>query len=166
MTITALQTDRLTLTPIESSMLAELHTLFTSPSVRRYLLDDEIVEPDWVEDVITTSQQQFEEGGYGLWAIQQTGKSTIIGVCGYFIFSQLQLLYALLPAYWGKGYATEAARAVISYGFEQVGMTEIVAAADKPNATSFDVMERLGMTYWKTEETIVYYRLRSGRVFP
>ena len=44
-------------------------------------------------------------------------------------------------------------------------MTEIVVAADAPNTASFGVMQRLGMSYWKTEEGIPYYRLRHGRVF-
>lgn len=163
--MTTLQTTRLTLIPVEPSMLTELHDLFTNASVWRYLMDDRIVGSDWVEDVITTSQRQFEEAGYGLWAIRRTGDSVIIGICGYVVLDQLQLLYALLPDYWGQGIATEAARAVVDYGFGEAGMTEIVAAADAPNTASFGVMLRLGMSYWKTEEGIPYYRLRHGRVF-
>lgn len=163
--MTILQTIRLTLTPVEPSMLAELHDLFTDVSVRRYLLDDKIVEPDWAADVITTSQRQFEETNYGLWAIRQTGDSVIIGTCGYVVFDQLQLLYALLPDYQRQGIATEAARAVVDYGFQEAGMTEIVAVADAPNTASFGVMKRLGMSYWKTGDAMLYYRLRHGRVF-
>lgn len=163
--MTALQTDRLTLTPVEPSMLAELHHLFTNASVRRYLMDDKIVEPDWVEDVIATSRRQFGETNYGLWAVRQMGRPAIVGICGYAVFGQLQLLYALLPTYCGRGFAAEAARAVVDYGFEEAGMTEIVAAADAPNIASFGVMKRLGMAYWKTEDDSLYYRLRCGRVF-
>lgn len=164
LTITALQTARLTLTPVEPSMLTALHNLFINPSVRRYLLNDKVVGPDWVEDIITTSQRQFDETGYGLWAIQKTGHSALIGICGYAVFEQLQLLYALLPEYRGLGIATEAARAVVNYGFHEAGLTEIVAAADVPNMASFGVMKRLGMTYWKTDNDLLSYQLRIGHV--
>ena len=48
-------------------------------------MDDRIVGSDWVEDVITTSQRQFDEAGYGLWAIRRTGMPAIIGICGYVV---------------------------------------------------------------------------------
>lgn len=154
-----LQTDRLTLTPVEPSMLAELRDLFANPAVRRYLLDDQIVDEDWVADVIATSQQQFIESGYGLWVIQRIGYRPIMGVCGYFTFERLQLLYALLPDYWEQGFATESARAVVDYGFRRGAMTEIIAAADMLNTNSFWVMRRLGMTPWKIVKGVLYYRL-------
>ncbi|AQG80478.1 hypothetical protein AWR27_14795 [Spirosoma montaniterrae] len=144
-------------------MLAELHDLFTNPSVRRYLLDDQCVAPEWTADVIATSQQQFVESNYGLWAVQQAGYRPIIGVCGYFTFDQLQLLYALLPNYWGQGFATEAARAVIDYGFHRTNLTEIVAAADLLNTASFGVMERLGMTYQQAKGGVIYYQLPKSQ---
>ena len=154
------QTDRLTLIPVQPAMLTELHSLFTDASVRRYLLDDALVEPDWVTGVITASQNQFADNNYGLWAVYLTGQTPIIGVCGYIVLAELQLIYALLPAYWGQGYATEASRVVVDYGFQKAGMAEIIAAADEPNLNSFGVMQRLGMTYWKTEDGIAYYRLQ------
>lgn len=159
---TVLHTPRLTLTPLEPSMLPELHDLFTNPTVRRYLLDNRVVDVSWVADVVASSRQQFTESGYGLWAVQRAGYQPLIGVCGYAVLGRLQLLYALLPTYQGQGIATEAARAVVDYGFGQAGLTEIVAAADAPNLPSFGVMERLGMTYWKTENGVVYYQQRSG----
>lgn len=159
MTTTALQTARLRLTPVEPGERRELHALFTDPAVRQYLMDDQVVGIDWVDAVITTSQRQFDEAGYGLWAVRLPDEPSIIGVGGFVVLHQLQLLYALLPAYWGRGYATEASRVVIDYGFREAGLTEIVAAADVPNRASFGVMERLGMTYWKDEAGLPYYRL-------
>lgn len=159
-----MQTARLTLTPVEPSMLAELHNLFTNPAVRRYLLDDDIVDVNWVADGIATSQQQFLQTNYGLWTVQRAGYRPILGVCGYFMFNQMQLLYALRPEYWRQGFATEAARAVVDYGFYRAGLTEIVAAADLLNVASFDVMTRLDMTYWKAEKGLIYFRLRNERL--
>ena len=56
------------------------------------------------------------------------------------------MLYGLLPGFWGRGLATEAAAAVLRFGFEQVGLEEIFAGADSGNAASVRCMERLGMS--------------------
>lgn len=104
----------------------------------------------------------FQNLGYGLWAVRETDQRPIIGFCGYwrfeFLTPPLQLIYGLLPSWWGLGLATEAARAMIDYGFQTVGFTEIVAATDAPNRESVRVMERLGMIYWKTDDTTIFYR--------
>jgi [ribosomal protein S5]-alanine N-acetyltransferase len=158
-----LQTERLTLRPVSADLLPELHQIFIDPLIRRYLLDDEEVSVDWTVNAVEASQTSFENNRYGLWVLQLKNTHSPIGFCGYWRFDQLsyplQLLYGVLPAYWGWGLATEAARAVISYGFEQIGFPEIVAAADIPNTASFEVMKRLGMSYWKREGLIDYYKL-------
>ncbi len=157
-----LQTDRLTLTPFCDPDQPELHALFTDPDVRRYLLDDIVVEETWTARVVDQSGVMFRNLGYGLWAVRETGHRPIIGFCGYWRFEDLpyplQLIYGLLPAWWGRGLATEAARAGLDYGFGPVGFTDIIAATDVPNRASVRVMERLGMVYLETEKAIVYYR--------
>ncbi len=158
-----LQTDRLTLMPFAVADLPELHAVFTNPDVRRYLLDDLIVDEVWTADVVDRSLAMFHNLGYGLWAVRQTGQLPIIGFCGYWRFEHLpyplQLIYGLLPAWWGRGLATEAARAGLDYGFETARFTEIIAATDKPNRASIRVMERLGMRSLESDDTILYYRL-------
>lgn len=163
MTSFTLQTDRLTLTPFADKDLPQLHALFTDPDVRRYLLDDLIVEETWTADVVDKSATMFRDLGYGLWAVRETRQRPIIGFCGYWRFEHLphplQLIYGLLPTWWGRGLATEAARTMLNYGFETVGFTEIIAATDVPNQASVRVMERLGMAHLKTADATVYYRL-------
>jgi ribosomal-protein-alanine N-acetyltransferase len=154
-----LTTNRLALRPVDPTLRDGLHALFADPAVRRYLLDDQLIDLDWIDEVIATSQRQFAENRYGLWAVYLRNSPVLIGACGYAVFDQLQLLYALRPAYWKQGFATEAARAVVGYGFQEAGLTEIVAAADLPNTASFGVMERLGMKPWKTGNDLAHYRL-------
>ena len=158
-----IQTSRLNLVPFMPEMFNELHELFTHPSVRKYLLDDMVVEPQWVHDAISTSQKTFGDDGYGLWAIRIKGINSIIGFSGFWRFEHLpyplHLNYALLPSSWGKGFATEAAKAVMDYAFNQLGFAEIVAAADIPNKASFGVMSRLGMHFWMAESGVNYFRL-------
>ena len=162
MTSFTLQTDRLTLTPFAEADLPDLHALFTDPDVRRYLLDELVVEETWTADVVGRSVAMFQNLGYGLWAVRETGQRPIIGFCGYWRFEHLkhplQLIYGLLPVWWGRGLATEAARAGLNYGFDTVGFTEIIAATDPPNQASVRVMERLGMVHLTTDDATVYYR--------
>ena len=56
-------------------------------------------------------------------------------------------MYGLAPAFWGRGLATEAARAVLAHGFGTVGLARVIAATDVPNTASTRVMERLGMRF-------------------
>jgi ribosomal-protein-alanine N-acetyltransferase len=79
----------------------------------------------------------------------------------------LELYYGLDPAHWGRGYATEASRAVLRYGFDVLGLDAIPIRTDGPNAASVAVMERLGARYVRTDPggafgTTIVYVARRG----
>ncbi len=57
------------------------------------------------------------------------------------------MLYGLAPEWWGRGLATEAGRAVLTYAFAQLRCPRVTAAADVPNLPSVSVLERLGMRF-------------------
>jgi ribosomal-protein-alanine N-acetyltransferase len=61
----------------------------------------------------------------------------------------VQLIYGLDCKYWGKGLATEMGRAMLEYGFQQLGFATISSCTDPPNRASIAVLERLGMTVEK-----------------
>lgn len=146
-------TRRLRLRPLEPADRDALHDLWTTPEVRRYLFDDEIVSRERVALEIEGSGTTFARSGWGLWAVlPREDPSPLIGFCGYREFydpPQVQLLYGLDPRWWGRGLATEAARAMIRYGFEELGMERIVAATDAPHQASVRVMERCGLRFEK-----------------
>ena len=169
MPIAVIETARLQMRPFALGDLDDLHRLFTDPGVRRYLLDDQVVGREWVEEEIAGSLGRFEMHDGGLWSVSLKGDGALAGFCGYRPFHdppELQLLYGLAPTYWGRGLATEAARAMIRYGFEELGFTRIVASADAPNAASLRVMERAGLTFAKRVtvnglDTVYYARARA-----
>ena len=126
----------------------ELLALFRDPSVRRYLLDDAVVSAGWVRDEIASSRDRFERSGAGLWSIRLKEEVRIIGFAGFRGFfdpPQLQLLYGLLPAYWGSGLATEVASTMCDYAFDTLEFDDVAAAIDAPNVASARVLARLGM---------------------
>ena len=129
--------------------------------MRRYLWDDEIISLEVVQSIVTECMVASERNEYGLWMAFEKGQDKLIGFTGFWPFfdpPQIQLIYGLSPDVWGKGYATEMGKAMIEYGFERHGYSEIIAATDPPNEASVRVMERLGMIFWKREGETIYYR--------
>ncbi len=150
--------------------LDELLDLFRHPDVRRYLLDDLVVDEGWVEAEITASERRFGSGSAGLWSVRSAEASHIVGFAGlrpFFDPPRLQLLYGLRPGYWGRGFATEAGEVVCEYAFEALGFSAIEAAIDVPNLRSGAVLERLGFVEVRTTdegaEGTTFYRLDRRR---
>jgi RimJ/RimL family protein N-acetyltransferase len=144
-----LHTDRLLLRPFRPEDEEALFHLWNDPQVRRYLFDDQTVPREVVREQIALSQQDFRERGFGEFALSLKERpGELIGFSGLRRIDggqEVEVLYGLLPGFWGRGLATEAAAAVLRFGFEQAGLEEILAGADFANAASVRCMERLGM---------------------
>jgi RimJ/RimL family protein N-acetyltransferase len=98
-------------------------------------------------------EQHFERHGFGLWAIEIAGGAPFAGYVGLAIpgfeasFTPcVEIGWRLGRDAWGKGYATEGARAVLAHGFGVLGLSEIVSFTVPANVRSRRVMERIGMT--------------------
>ncbi len=98
-------------------------------------------------------ERHFEERGFGLWAVELPAVAPFIGFVGLQVprFSAhftpcVEIGWRLDPEFWGRGYATEGARAALAFGFEILKLDEIVAMTVPANRRSRAVMERLGMT--------------------
>ena len=79
----------------------------------------------------------------------------ITGFCGYRRFEgsdQPELLYGILPEYWGQGFVTEAAKAVLNYRLSSAADAVGVAATDTPNQASVRVLQRLGLFFQERRE--------------
>ncbi|HEX7037103.1 MAG TPA: GNAT family N-acetyltransferase [Pseudomonadales bacterium] len=160
-----LSTERLVLRPIASSDVDALHAFWIDPSVRKYLWDNEIISRETVEEIVRSSERCFEEIGAGLFAIElHTRPGELVGFCGLRRMDgtdQMELLYGILPRYWGEGLVTEAAKAVLHHGFEACGLDRIMGVTQTPNQRSVRVMQRLGMVFdgrreYKGLDTVFY----------
>ncbi|HKS40763.1 MAG TPA: GNAT family N-acetyltransferase [Blastocatellia bacterium] len=161
-----IQTSRLRLRPITGADLDAIHRLWIDPGVRRYLWDDEVIPIDQAASAIETSQSLFEANGYGLWIVCPRDEETVIGFCGYWFFHdppELELLYGIATTEWNKAFATEAAIAMIKYGFEELSFNRIQASTDEANQASVRVMEKAGMIFDKRDLTngldTIYYSI-------
>lgn len=103
---------------------------------------------NWVEQI----QQRFQQYGFGLWAVELKETGNFIGYVGLNVpqfeahFTPcVEIGWRLGSEYWGFGYATEAANAVLEIGFNQYGLKEIVSFTTAGNQRSMRVMEKIGM---------------------
>lgn len=138
-----------------------LHALWTTPEVRRFLWDDEIVPRERTATVCEESGRLFAERGYGLW-LAWDATQQLVGFGGFWHFpghEGAELLYGVAATQWGNKLGAEIARAIIDYGFTRLGMTEIIASTDAPNERSVRLLERLGR-YVRGEATR-YYRITA-----
>jgi len=110
--------------------------------------------------------------GFGLWAVFFKEKTELIGFCGFRFFGEppeIEILYSIAPEYAGRGLATEAARVMLRCGFEENQFDRIYAGVDPPNAASFRVMEKCGMTFakriWLNNLEAIYYVI-TKEAFP
>lgn len=139
-----LHTERCTLRPWTHDDAASVGRLLREPSVRRHLLDDQLVDPNWVRARIDESQGRFGDGGFGVWGVHRSGSA--IGFVGFLPVpgrAYVELTYGLHPGHTGQGLATEAARRVVILYQAVVGGT-VHASIDAPNVASRRVLERLG----------------------
>jgi RimJ/RimL family protein N-acetyltransferase len=96
---------------------------------------------------------EFDRYGYGLWALELRTTGELIGFTGLGTPSfqahftpAVEVGWRLARSAWGQGYASEAGRAALAFGFEQAGLGEIVSFTSAGNSRSRAVMERIGMT--------------------
>jgi len=141
-----IETTRLRLTPVTASDADDLWRLFRDDHVRRYMLDGTLVDRTWAVAEIERSLRQFAAGEIGLFAARVRDHEELIGVAGFRPDHEppvIELVYALLPAFCGRGLATEMAQRIVALAFAH-GWTLVRAAVDEPNHASIRVLDRLG----------------------
>ena len=163
----ALRTSRLLLRPWRDEDVAAFAEMSADPTVMQYLLplsDRGLSVEAWVE----RARAHWDEHGFGQWVVELSGAANFIGVVGLGVVSYeapftpaVEVAWRLARSYWGHGYATEAATAALDYGFNELGLSEIVALTVPANQRSRRVMERLGMTH-VPEDDFDHPRLPEG----
>jgi RimJ/RimL family protein N-acetyltransferase len=102
---------------------------------------------------------EFDECGFGLWAVEVRDTASFVGYVGLHrvpfrasFTPAVEVGWRLSRHHWGHGYATEAAREAVRYGYDDVGLREIVSFTTPGNVASWRVMERLGMVRDETSD--------------
>jgi len=146
-----MQTERLTLRRWQESDLAPLAALHGDPEVMRYF--PKPLTRTESDAFVRRIEEKFDRQGFGVWAVELTATQSFVGAVGLNIPSFqsaftpcVEVMWRLGREHWGRGYATEAAKACLQFGFHTAKLSEIVAWTVPHNVRSRAVMERLGMT--------------------
>ena len=141
-------TERLILRPVTTQDQAVLQAHWNTPDVRRFLFDGAMLSPAEIAETIMESQRGFAAAGYGLWLLSERDGTELVGTAGLRPLEGLglEIFYSLAPRSWGRGYATEAAQAVVEHALGPLGLPEVLAEVDEGNAASVAVVKRLDMT--------------------
>lgn len=151
-----IETARLLLRMFTADDLDDLLLIYADAEVMKYLSGHPLTREEtasWLNYFLAGWAQY----GFGWWAVILKERGELIGHAGLqfiHVTPEVEVTYGLAKAYWGMGLASEAARACLRYGFEELKLDRIYALADPPNVASHRVMARVGMTYEKTE----YYK--------
>jgi RimJ/RimL family protein N-acetyltransferase len=154
--VTERLTERLLLRRWRVGDAVAFAALNADPEVMRWIGGGRVLGRGLSDDLIARFEREWDERGFGLWALSRRDDpdGELLGFCGLTV---PMFLPAVLPAVevgwrlargaWGRGYATEAAREAVAWGFsEQPELREIIAIVDPGNDRSLRVAGKLGMT--------------------
>ncbi|HEU0137782.1 MAG TPA: GNAT family N-acetyltransferase [Flavobacterium sp.] len=151
---TSFETDRLYFREFLPSDDVYLYELDSNPEVHLFLGNKPVKSIEESRKEIANFKQQYLENGIGRWAAFLKDCEQFIGWAGLKIEKKVNghdrfydLGYRLMPKHWGNGYATEAAKAFVKHGFEEMGLTVINAYASAHHYSSRAVLEKAGLQY-------------------
>ena len=146
-----LETARLTLRQITIDDAAFYLRLLNEPSWLQYIGNKGVrTLADARQSILNGPVSMQARLGFSLYLNELKGSGVPIGLCGLIkreTLSDIDIGFAFLPEYWGKGYAYEAAAAVVDYATHKIGLTRLVAITSPENTSSIRLLERLGLTF-------------------
>ena len=147
-----IETSRLGLREFKLDDAEQAYLLNLDPEVLKYTGDVPFTS---VKDSRTflANYSDYKRNGFGRWAVVLKGTQEFIGWCGLKHHEEgfVDIGFRFFKREWNKGYATESAEACINYGFEELGLSEIIGRAAAENYGSIRVLEKLGLSFWKKE---------------
>lgn len=152
--VTVLETERLTLRRMERSDALLMLELLNDPAFIRFVADrgvrTEAQAAAYIEEKILPSYAKF---GFGFYVVEQKETGEAIGICGLVkrdALDDVDVGFSFRRKFWGQGYATEAAAAVVEFGRTTFGLPRVIAIASAENVSSISVLKKLGLRFEKT----------------
>ena len=166
-----IETARLHLRMFQSEDLDDLAALIGDPDVIRFVGNGQPGSRDEAVAALQSIIKHWQNHGFGRWAAVDKQTQRFVGFGGLrSLMGTPEVVYHFAKACWGRGLATELARASLRYGFEEHDFDQIVAIAKPPNAASIHVMEKLGMRYEMHSSyyniDVVQYRISRAEFEP
>lgn len=144
-----LETNRLFLRPFNKNDVDAVFAMRSDAEVMRFIREPQTKRSE-AESWTNLVSSRWKDEKIGFCAVIERASDQFIGWCGLWRLAEsgeIEVGYAVIKEFWGKGFASEAAEAVLAYGFDELNLVKIVAVAVPENTGSRRVMEKLGMTY-------------------
>jgi len=143
-----IRTDRLLLRRWRQADRGPFAAMNADPAVMEHMQG--ALASDRSDAFLDRIEQQWDEHGWGLWAVEVPEEAPFVGYVGlwpaeYVAEGMVEVGWRLAREHWGHGYATEAAREALRFGFEVLHLREIVSFTVPQNERSWRVMERIGL---------------------
>lgn len=146
-----LETDRLVLRRLCADDAAFILALLNEPSWLRFIGDKGVRTLDDARAYIANGPAaMYQRLGFGLHLVELKADGAPIGICGLIkrdTLPDVDIGFAFLPQYWGRGYAHEAAAATLAHGHQVLGLERIVAITSMDNHASARLLEKLGLRF-------------------
>lgn len=154
-----LETERLILRRLVIEDLDGLFALYSDSEIRRYFPDGTLTRDETREELEWFLHGHPEHPELGLWATVHKTTGKFIGRCGLLPWEiddrlETEIAYLLDKSYWHQGLATEAARGILKYAFEQLHLSRLICLMHPENVASQKVAERIGMTLERSVDGI------------
>lgn len=167
---TVLETERLMLKFPDLSDLDDLIALRSDPDVMKFIGEGETQTQKQVERFLSIAIPYQEKYGTGFFSVFEKESGDFVGQAGLFHIGfyeeqpDIELGYRLHKKYWGKGYATELAKALVQWGFEHLTVSKFVAGAEPENIASQKVLIKAGFDFkgkvkWWDGSELFYYEI-------
>ena len=149
-----LETERLILRHLLPTDLDNLFALYRDPEIRRYFPEGVLTYEETKEELEWFLNGHPAHPELGLWATIHKETDRFIGRCGLLPWTiderqEVEVAYLLDRDYWGQGLGTEAAQAIVHYGFEQLQLSRLICLIDGENQASIKVAMKIGMAFEK-----------------
>jgi [ribosomal protein S5]-alanine N-acetyltransferase len=171
----SIETSRLRIRPFQLEDAVEQHRIvYGDPEVMRYLGDGKTRTVEQSQRAMQFFIDHDQREGFSIWSVEDKTSHQLIGHCGLFHIPQtpaVEIAYGFGKDFWGKGYATEAARACLRYGFETANLDEIIGLTYPENTASQNVLRKIGMVYQGLQDrfynlTMTLYTLKGTDYTP
>ena len=164
------ETKRLILREITANDTEQAYLLNLDPEVIRYTGDKPFKNSEEAK-IFLENYNHYKKYGFGRWGVIDKTNSEFLGWCGLKFIeknNEYDVGFRFFKKHWGKGYATESARACIELGFTKFNMSVIIGRAAKQNVASIKVLQKLGMSYFKDDdchgEDAVVYKIENTKI--
>ena len=149
--MTVLETERLLLRRMTVDDAEFILTLLNEPSFLRYIGDKQVRNlEDARQYILNGPAASYERNGFGLYLVELRESHTPIGICGFLKREELpdpDIGFAFMPEFWSKGFAFEAAAALLQDGRERLKLERILAITSLDNEPSIKLLQRLGFSF-------------------